>query len=154
MQQFPLSVSLHETGTCTIQVAASSSRTISTATSIARSPRSRWQPFGHAWAVSMAAKRTCSPVRSSQRAGGRSCRTSCRAERHMRGSGLQGSRDHSVPSKQLPAAQSHTRTSWLALGPQPQAPVAQVSGTSPVLAQHIAVVTVPPDPRQACSGVS
>jgi hypothetical protein len=59
-----------------------------------------------------------------------------------------------VPSKQLPAPQLQTRTSWLASGGQPQAPIAQVSGKSLVLAQHVAVVTVPPDARQPCSGVS
>lgn len=60
---------------------------------------------------------------------------------------------HAVPLKQVPALQSQTRTSWLASGEQPQAPIEQVSGKSVVLAQHWAVITVPPDPRQPCSGV-
>jgi len=58
---------------------------------------------------------------------------------------------HPLPSKQLPAAQPQTRTRWLSAGAQPQAPTAQVSGKSPVLAQHEADATVPPDMRQPCS---
>jgi hypothetical protein len=46
-----------------------------------------------------------------------------------------------LPSKQLPAPHSQTRTSWLLAGAQPQAPTAQVSGKSPVVRQQLAVST-------------
>jgi hypothetical protein len=57
---------------------------------------------------------------------------------------------HFVPS-QHPSPQSQIFTSLLFSREQPQAPIKQVFGKSPVDLQHIPVVTVPPESRQSLS---
>lgn len=56
-----------------------------------------------------------------------------------------------MPSKHLPPGHWQIFTSWLDDGAQPHGPVVHMLGKSPVLAQHRAVLTVPPELVQVAS---
>jgi len=68
--------------------------------------------------------------------------------------GPAGTATHAEPSKHFPGPQSHVFTWWLFAGAQPHAPIKQVFGKSPELAQQEEVVTFPSDEVHAYSAAA